>query len=143
MDKIELANVSFYGYHGVSPQERKKGQNFLMDLELVLNLADAARADDLAKTVDYQEVFNLVNEVQEARRYNLIEALAQDVAREILQRFKVDEVMVRIKKPGVSLGGPLDYVAVEVRRQGKDEGGESGHYLSRSGLQPGRQKKEY
>ncbi len=48
MDKISLNRMTFYGYHGVIPEERTLGQRFIVDVDLLLDLKSAGRSDDLA-----------------------------------------------------------------------------------------------
>ncbi len=115
-DKILLKNIILYAHLGVKKEEREVRQEISLDVELSLDLQKAARADNLEKTVDYEKVYNLIKERIEAKKYHLLEALAQDIAQEILKNFKVGEVSVRAKKPQVKLAGPLDYVAVEITR---------------------------
>jgi 7,8-dihydroneopterin aldolase/epimerase/oxygenase len=88
-----------------------------VDVELVLGLAAAGTSDDLAKTVDYGDVYEVVRRNVESASYRLLEAMAEAISREILDAFPVDEVAVRVRKPAVQLGGPLDYAGVEIRRR--------------------------
>jgi dihydroneopterin aldolase len=77
----------------------------------------AAATDDLAATVDYRGVYETVRRVVEETTLELIEALADTIAREILAANQaVEDVVVRVRKPDVDLGGPLEYAGVEVRR---------------------------
>ena len=115
-DKILLKNITLYAHLGVKKEEREVRQKVSLDVELSLNLEEAARTDDLVKTVDYEKVYNLIKERIEAKKYQLLEALAQDLAQEILKNFKVEEALVQAKKPQVKLAGPLDHVAVEITR---------------------------
>ena len=116
-DKILLKNIILYAHLGVKEEEREVRQKISLDVELSLDLEKAAQTDNLEKTVDYEKVYNLIKERIEAKKYHLLEALAQDIAQEILKEFPVDEVLIRARKPQVKLAGPLDYVAVEIRRR--------------------------
>lgn len=116
-DRIVLANMAFQGRHGVHDFEKVEAQRFEVDVELGLDIQPAGLDDDLAKTVDYGGVYQVVRQVVESTTFNLIEALAAAIAHEILGgHARVDEVVVRIRKPQVRLGGPLDYAGVEIRR---------------------------
>ena len=116
-DRIVLANLSFRGRHGVHPREKLEAQRFELDLELELDLAPAGRADDLRRTADYSAVYDVVRPIVEGRSFDLIEALAETVAEAVLaSQPPVDAVVVRVRKPEVRLGGPLDSAAVEIRR---------------------------
>jgi dihydroneopterin aldolase len=108
----------FYGYHGVFPAEKELGQRFEVDVELATDLSTAAQADDLdAGGINYVDVYTLVKDIVEEREFNLIEALAETIAQEILAAHEVDEVIVRVRKPDVAMGGVLDYVGVEIVRR--------------------------
>jgi dihydroneopterin aldolase len=115
-DRIRLVNMSFYGYHGVHSEERRMGRKFYIDVELALDLGPAGRADDLSRTVDYAEVYALIREIEAAKQYALLEALAEDIARRLLERFPAQEVVVRARKSEVPVGGVMDYVEVEITR---------------------------
>ena len=86
---------------------------------MLLNLQDGLEfeADTTEQTVNYADVYAVVKEITENRRFNLIERLAEVIAGEMLQKFsKVTEVTVRIKKPSVPIDCTCDYFAVEVTR---------------------------
>jgi len=80
-------------------------------------LEPAGIDDDLTKTIDYGRVYEIVQRVMESTTYRLLEALAEAISHEILAVFDVLEVGVRIRKPAVRLGGPLDHAAVEIWRR--------------------------
>ncbi|ABB14115.1 dihydroneopterin aldolase [Carboxydothermus hydrogenoformans] len=117
MDKIVIKGVEFYAFHGVLPEEKALGQKFILDLELGIDLRDAGRSDDLSKTVSYKEVLDFTEEIVTKNRFDLIEALAEEVAGGILNKFSlIKEVMVRVHKPGAPLRQKLSDVYVEVKR---------------------------
>jgi len=115
-DVIRIVNMAFYGYHGVDAEERRLGGKFNVDVELYLDLRRAGEGDDLSHTVDYKAVYDLVRRVHDSKSYVLLEALAHEVAEAILQHFTVDEVVVRVRKQSVPLGGLIDHTEVEIRR---------------------------
>ncbi len=115
-DRIRLVNMSFYGYHGVHSDERQMGKKFYIDVELALDLSASGRSDDLSQTVDYAQVYALIREIEGARQYSLLEALAEEIARRLLERFPVQEVVVRARKTEVPVGGVMDHVEVEITR---------------------------
>ncbi len=117
-DCIRIVNMTFYGHHGVEESERELGGRFAVDVELHLDLEAAGATDDLSQTVDYKAVYALVREVEGARNYELVEALAHDVAEGILGNFdRIEEVVVRVRKQSVPLGGLIDYTEAEIRRR--------------------------
>ena len=117
IDWILLHGMVFYGYHGYIPAEQQLGQRFTVNLELGLNVEEAASNDDIEKTVDYREVYQLVRRIVEHTRYKLLEALAHDVIEAIFERFAVEVVRVEIRKPQVPITGAMEYVAVRLERR--------------------------
>ncbi len=117
MDKILLNNMCFYGYHGVLPEETKLGQKFYIDMELFLNTKPAGTTDDLYKSVSYAEVFITVKAIVEGTPFKLIEALAENIASGIIDKYPlVQGLMVRVKKPEAPVPGSYDYFGVEINR---------------------------
>jgi dihydroneopterin aldolase len=115
---IELEGLELRGFHGVLPQERDRGQTFLFDVELVAHDA-GVRTDKLGDTVDYTAVVDCIREISDGRRFNLIEALAAAIADELLERFPVARVRVRVRKPEVKLTAPVGWTAATVERTGR------------------------
>jgi dihydroneopterin aldolase len=109
--------MQFQGRHGVYDHELLTPQAFEVDVELRLNLQPAGVDDDLARTVDYSKVYEAVRQIVESTSFRLLEALAEAISHELLADFEVNEVGVRVRKPGVKLGGPLDHAAVEIWRR--------------------------
>lgn len=116
MDKIILNQMSFYAYHGAFPEENKLGQRFIVDLELRLDLQRAGQTDQLQYSVDYGQVFQVVQTVVEKEQFQLIEALAEKIADVLLTKFSVPEVLVRVTKPDPPIPGHYESVGVEVIR---------------------------
>jgi dihydroneopterin aldolase len=107
----------FHGTHGVYAEEQQDPQPFEVDVELALNLQPAGLSDDLEQTIDYSRVFDTCRQIVESTRFNLLEALAEAIAQEILSGFRADEVTIRVRKPQVKLGGTLRGAGVEIRRR--------------------------
>jgi dihydroneopterin aldolase len=116
-DRIVLSNMRFTGRHGVHEWEQAQTQPFEVDVELVRDLQPAGIDDDLAQTVDYGRVYEATRQIVESTSFRLLEALAEAISHELLADFAVTEVAVRVRKPEVKLGGPLDYAGVEIRRR--------------------------
>jgi dihydroneopterin aldolase len=116
-DRIILDSMVFQGTHGVMEVEQLTPQPFEVDVELALNLQPAGLADDLAQTIDYSQVFDTCRQIVESTRFDLLEALAEAIAQELLAGFPVDEVTIRLRKPKVKLGGTLRSAGVEIHRR--------------------------
>jgi dihydroneopterin aldolase len=111
---VEIAGLQLEGRHGALEAEREAPQPFLYDVALEL---DEPAADELVHTVDYREVVSLLREISGSREFHLLESLAGTIAGALLERFPVDSATVRVRKPHVELGLPVDYTAASVRRE--------------------------
>ena len=118
MDKIILKGLEFFAHHGVRPEEKTLGQKFIIDVELFLDLQPAGLTDELTHTINYAQVFETVQAIVCSRSYNLIEALAEAVAKKLLEQYPIDQVKVRVKKPQAPIPGQFAWLAVEITRSG-------------------------
>ncbi len=119
-DRIVLTNMVFQGRHGVGPAERANPQPFEVDVEIHLDTRPAGLADDLSRTVDYREIFDICRSVVEGPSRQLIETLAESIATAMLERSAAAgaiEVVVRVRKPEAPLPGRLDHAAIEITRR--------------------------
>ncbi|GAA2750975.1 2-amino-4-hydroxy-6-hydroxymethyldihydropteridine diphosphokinase [Amnibacterium kyonggiense] len=116
-DRILLTGVRAFGRHGVLPEERAAGQEFVVDLELTLDLAVAAATDRVLATVHYGELAEAVVAAVERDPVDLIETLAQRIADVALEAELVDAVVVTVHKPSAPIPVPFADVAVRVERR--------------------------
>ena len=118
MDYIHLNEMEFYGYHGALPEETKLGQRFRVTVSLATNLEEAGKTDDLEKTVNYAEAYELCKEIVEGAPKKLIEAVAEKIAGELLNRYsnKVAGVRVVLIKPDPPIAGHYASVSVDITR---------------------------
>ena len=96
---VEIHGLEVFGRHGVNPDERRDGQQFLVDV--TLEVPEPAE-DSIDSTVDYRAVRDAVRELSDARSYKLLESLALAAAEAIVARFPVDAATVRVRKPGIA-----------------------------------------
>lgn len=114
---VELEGLEVFGRHGVLEDERRDGRTFLYDISL--QVSDAALSDRLEDAVDYREVAACVQEISDGKQFQLIEALAGAVADGIVERFPVEHVRVRVRKPDPRPAGlPVSYSAAIAERAG-------------------------
>ena len=117
-DRIVLDGMRFYGFHGVNPEERVQGQEFLVDIAVEMDLSLAGASDRLEDTISYAHIYRAVREVMEGEPRNLLEAAAQSIADRILSDFPVDSVSVRVKKPHPPIrGSVIENATVEITRR--------------------------
>jgi dihydroneopterin aldolase len=111
---IFIEGLEVYGHHGVTDEEKVLGQRLLYDVRLTMDECDAAYTDDVADTVDYTEVIDVIVDVATTGSYSLLERLSQLTAEAIIRRFPVDEVWVQVTKPHPPVACALDSVAAAV-----------------------------
>jgi dihydroneopterin aldolase len=115
-DRITLTGVRGYGYHGVYADEKRVGQEFVVDVTIGLDLRAAAASDDVADTVHYGEVAEQIVADIEGQPVDLIETLASRIADGVLARPAVRSVVVTVHKPSAPITVPFGDVAVTVER---------------------------
>ena len=115
-DRIELRGLVIRGRHGVLEHERANGQDFVVDITLWIDLADAAASDDLADTYDYSALAQLAADVVGGPPRNLIEAVGGEIADRIMDDDRVHAVEVVVHKPKAPIPQRFTDVAVVVRR---------------------------
>ena len=120
MGIIRLKNMQFYGFHGVNESEKKLGGRFEVDVELNLSLNSSCLSDDLEDTIDYESVYKIIESCVKRDKFYLIEALANSIAKNILNNHELESILVRVRKPNAPLNGVLDTVEVEIKRKQKD-----------------------
>ena len=115
-DRITLTGVRVRAHHGVYDVEREQGQEFVIDVTVVVDLSAAASGDDLGATVHYGELAEAVVAAVERDPVDLIETVAERVAAVALGFAAVDEVEVTVHKPQAPITVPFGDVAVTIVR---------------------------
>jgi len=116
-DRIALTGLRARGFHGVFPEERRDGQDFVTDVVVHLDVAPAAATDDLSLTVNYAEVAGAVLEVVTGEPVDLIETVAERIARSVLDSQPVAAAVdVTVHKPAAPIEADFADVAVTVSR---------------------------
>ena len=96
--KLILSGLTAYGYHGHNPAERKLGQPFTADIEVLIDTRRAASSDNLDDTVSYPIIERLARQVLEGKPADLLETVAERIATAILKQPGVAQVTVRVSK---------------------------------------------
>lgn len=111
-DRIVLTGLRVRGHHGVLPVERERGQDFVVDVALHLDLRAAAASDDVRDTVHYGELAQRLADVVAGEPVDLLETLASRLAEVCLADARVQRAEVTVHKPGAPI--PLDFADVSV-----------------------------
>ena len=115
-DVLSLTGLRVRGTHGVYDFERRDGQDFVVDVQLELDLAIAAASDDVADTVHYGELAATLADIVGGEPVNLLETLAQRLADACLADGRVDTVTVTVHKPQAPIPLTFGDVGVTIRR---------------------------
>jgi dihydroneopterin aldolase len=115
-DRIELRGLAVRGHHGVFDHERVDGQDFVVDITVWIDVADAAASDDLADTYDYGELAQVAADIVAGPPRNLIETVAAEIADSVMRDRRVHAVEVTVHKPQAPIPLTFSDVAVVVRR---------------------------
>jgi dihydroneopterin aldolase len=117
VDRIRLKDMTLFTRLGVTSWEKRGVQKVRCDIDLSLDLTAAAKADRIQAAVDYEQVYKLVEGVARARKYHLIEALAQAIVTAVLENYPpVAQVAVRLRKTSLPFDAHLECVEVELER---------------------------
>jgi dihydroneopterin aldolase len=116
-DTIELRGLRVLGRHGALEGEQDSAQPFEVDLEVEAELGEAAREDDLARTVDYSLVVDRAMAIVGQHRYRLLEALAEAIATGILEIPAVQAVTVSVRKLRPPVAADMASAGVRLRRE--------------------------
>jgi dihydroneopterin aldolase len=116
-DTIFVSGLLVHAHHGVMEHESKVGQRFILDLELSIDLSEAARSDKLADTVSYSAIVETATRAFTARSHRLVESAAGAVADAVLSTFaRVSSVRVTVHKPHAPVAAIFADVGVTLLR---------------------------
>jgi len=112
--KIEIRGLRIFGHHGVMEHERKNGQYFIVDAKIWIDSERASATDDIANTVSYAELAQLISKNVGQNPVNLLETLSQRLADEVLFAASpwATKVKVTVSKPDAPMDLFFDTVAV-------------------------------
>ena len=120
LDRLTVRGLRGIGHHGVFEQERRNGQEFVVDVELGLDTRAAAAADDLSATVHYGELAERLHTSLTTQPVDLLETLAQRLADICLAEEPVSWVEVTVHKPHAPITVPFDDVTLTIHRSRDD-----------------------
>lgn len=117
MDQIRIKNLKIFAHHGVYEEEKEHGQNFVVSAVLHTDFGRAGKSDDIADAVDYGAVCLLMDAFMRENRFDLLEAVAERMAKEVLLTFpSVSRIELEVKKPNAPIPLRFDNVSVRIER---------------------------
>jgi dihydroneopterin aldolase len=116
-DAIFITGLLVHAHHGVMRHETEVGQQFGIDLELAIELAEAGASDKLVDTVSYASIVEAATRAFTANSFRLVEAAAQAIADEVLASSpRVASVRVTVHKPHAPIAAIFNDVGVTILR---------------------------
>lgn len=117
MSTISIEQMEFYAYHGCFKEEQIIGTRFLVDLYLETDTGRAEKSDDLADTVNYQEVYLLVKREMEIKS-KLLEHVGKRILDAVMEKFpELRAAKLRISKMNPPLGGKIKNVSLTMHAE--------------------------
>ncbi len=114
MATIAINDMRFYAHHGCFEEERKIGTHFRVDMVFETDTSRAEVSDNIADTVSYLDVYQVVKREMEISSH-LLEHVARRVGESVKREFPtVVSVRVKVSKLNPPLGGQMESVSVEV-----------------------------
>ena len=111
---IILRNVRFHAFHGVMPQERKVGADFLVNLRVGYPLEQAMQSDEVGDTLNYAALYEVVK-TEMMQPSNLLEHVAGRIAEAIVKHFsQVTSIDLDLTKQNPPMGADCDGAGVEI-----------------------------
>ena len=112
--RVFVKNIRLHAFHGVMPQERVTGNDYLVSVSADCPLAVAAESDSVDDTLNYAHIYNIVKE-EMALQANLVEHVAGRIGRRVLAEFPLaDNVRVEVVKLNPPMGAACDGAGVEL-----------------------------
>lgn len=116
MDIVYIRELEIETIIGIYDWEREQKQIVSLDLEMAWDIRPAAASEDITKTLDYKAVAKNLKEFIEGSQFLLVETLAEEVARRIINDFGVSTIKLRVGKPGAVTGSKDVGVIIERKR---------------------------
>jgi len=111
---IAVEGIKLYAHHGCLDEEGLIGGHYIVDVYMQTDFTEAAKTDDLSKTIDYCAVYEIAKK-EMAIRAKLIEDVAMRIHTIILNDFKtVSKARVRVTKLKPPMNGHVEQVYVEI-----------------------------
>ena len=117
-DEIRIEQLEVYAYHGVFPEEKRRGQTFFVNAVLYTDTRAAGRSDQLAQSTDYGDVCCFITDWMSRNTCNLIEAVAEKLAQEVLLKYDlISGIDLEIRKPEAPIEQSFGCVSVKIHRE--------------------------
>ncbi len=115
---INIEGIKLYAYHGCLEEEARIGGNYIVDVYMNTDFSEAAQTDDLTKTIDYCNVFEIVKS-EMAIRSKLIEPVGKRIYDRLRNDFpSISTLRIKLTKLLPPINGDVEKVSIEIADQG-------------------------
>ena len=114
-DAIFIEGIEIPASLGVTAEERALLRPVRIDLKVGYCLKASGESDDVEDTIDYGELFRVLEEVVKGQDHRLVEALGTRISEALFSQFEIDWVSLYVRKPN-PLQGVLDYTGIRMTR---------------------------
>ncbi|MEY8686576.1 dihydroneopterin aldolase [Bacteroides sp. AN502(2024)] len=111
---ILLKGIRCYAYHGVTPQENLIGNEYIIDLKVKVNISKATQTDEVADTVNYAEIHQVIkNEM--AVPSKLLEHVSGRIIQKLFDQFLcIEEIELQLSKRNPPMGADIESAGIEL-----------------------------
>jgi D-erythro-7,8-dihydroneopterin triphosphate epimerase len=100
MDRIIISDLGLRCIIGIYPEERREKQDVVINISMYADLSKPGKSDTFEDTIDYKAIKKQIVGLVESSQFFLVEALAEAISRICLAHPAVEQVVVRVDKPG-------------------------------------------
>ncbi len=123
MKEIIIKNLKIFAYHGVRPEEKVNGQNFLIDLTYSFDENYDNNSDEIENTLSYSDVIRTIKKSMNVKSFNLIETAADYVCKTLFKNFvEIQKIQIVLKKPEAPVNAEFEYIGVKTEKKRSDFG---------------------
>lgn len=123
MDIVYIRDLQIETIIGIFDWEREVKQIVSLDLDMAHDIQKAAATDDIQYTLDYKSVGKRLISFIEQSEFFLVETMAEEIARIVLEEFSVPWLKLRVSKPGALRGSRDVGILIERGTKPSEEAG--------------------
>ena len=114
MDKVFIENLEIETIIGIFGWEREVKLIVRISLEMSFDISKAGKSDNIDDALDYKKIGKSIVNLVENSSFFLVEKMAEEIASLVLKNEQIEEIKLRVEKPGALRGSKS--VGVEILR---------------------------
>jgi 7,8-dihydroneopterin aldolase/epimerase/oxygenase len=117
MALISIEGMRFRAFHGLYPEERVLGTDFLLDVWIDTDISKASvvvedETEKLDNSVNYQTIYDICT-IEMRQTHRLLETLVNSIIMSFKYQFpRMNEARLRVRKLNPPVGGPVEWSSV-------------------------------